>query len=400
MNANEPNCTLLGEDAICCKDSYQSGQGGQKECCVESWDKKLSEAKDKASVASATATAAENSFNHTIAWDTLLRKLVADAEAAHEKAKAVEAPLVLFDLNLGRLRANAENTRACLRIVLCELKKLLDGAWHLVKDPDDKNPDGKDPIYKDPDGKKKDGTLIHDLKKYIENLSAIDEKKRQEALGCITTYETKAREIDGLRADLLERLLKALRLAELIASWLELPPTSSPSAPPPPVVDGWGCKTGTEPGTETGKVEKQKIRSLSWQIEDLLQRIKGEVGKPDETKKDDCRSDPGKVYEHKLTDPPCGNWILKPRKPLLPICRKEPDAKEKTANQQDQKKPGGCEGNYYYGELLASLEKSKKAVEKYREQLAEDQKARDTENALAASLEAAVKAAKEAKEAK
>ena len=319
-----------GEKDHCCKDTT-SGDGRSEEC-LETWKKEFKLACNELLEASATATSAEGVYALAFIWEAKLKKWFENAEATHEKASSAYVELALFIKAVETLETNAACTSEALEALLCLVKKILDEVFKLLYEYEGLGT----------------SNLIHELKESIRCHKTLDEQKKQAALNCITTYESKVRAVYDLQAVIMNKMLEILHCANIVATAIGNAPNGA------------------------------KDFGLGWQLNDLHKRLIGESSS--EEKVQACQTD------QKGTNaiaPPCGVEISKPSKKILPIRKME--------DKMDSD---------YYDNLGKLKQAAETASTRYKDEVQAAREARDKVLARKTSLDAAIKAAEAAETAK
>jgi hypothetical protein len=346
---------LVGEDErACCDSNGEQQQPDHKPPgCVDSWEAELRKADNAYRIASAEAEKAGKAYDNASLWESRLKDWIDNADGADEKANKVADQLALFEAVVVRLETNSTHTAEGVEILLCLVKKIFDSVQDILR-----------LNVTEPQKKR----LLYTLKRYIECNPDLDEKKKQAALECIAPYEKAINVVNTKQDELLNKLLQMLSQADKVATALGIPDESSD--------------------------ESTKDLGLLWQIRDLLNRIKGESTASEKVDKCGCRCTDSPSDKPDEISPPCGEDILVPDQPLLPIKRQCPQDKMPQQQQADGT------GNDYYCELQRLLKEANARLTDSRDALAVAQKECDRKLARRNSLDAAKKAADEAKAAK
>jgi hypothetical protein len=333
-----------GENACCKEDAPWNPASGDG--CLASWREEIKTAANEYRRQSAQASKAEGIYTEALSWERKLWMWRDNADKAHEEAVLAEAELVLLFSATVRLEENTTHTRRTVQAVLCLLKRIFERI---------------DLLLYEVESNEESSNLLHKLKEFIRCSSKLDEQKKQAALECVATYEAKVRVINELQVSIMTKMLEILHLADLMVAYFSK--------------------------GEFG---------LSWQLNDLRRRMKGEASSTD--KADACQkgsaAKPGDKQGGQSNPPPCDPEIgkLPSDRFLLPIRR--------AASVEGGKNVRGESRQYYYGKLSELYEAAGKSTEDYKAQMDEARQARDQALARKNSLMEAIKAAEAAETAK
>jgi len=332
-----PNTTLLeGQERDCCKDDVTKPPSDQTETCVDGWEAKSKQAENDLKTASALKAKAEQAYKNASDWEGKLKAWKENAITANGKLLDVCSELSRWAPIVDRLGQNTEKTVEAIEALLCLVKKIFDDIDDVLRTSTS-------------DSVPKNKGKLQDLKEYLECDKGIKEEDKQKALASIAPYEKKMQDISALMENVLDKLLETFTDAALLAAKM----------------DG-----------------SQESPGLKWQIGDLDARLCGEKSSDQKVATCGCTCPDA---PEKPPGPPCGNDVSLPTPPtLLPII-----------DPQDPTK-----GSDYYVHLTALYAQATSDTAKYRTEMEAAKKASDAAAARKSSLDAAIKAAQDAKGAK
>ncbi|MCW5599974.1 hypothetical protein [Nitrosomonas sp.] len=249
------------ERDICCNEG-KPGVAVQPKDCVDVWKLKLNDAREAKETAFSKYDKAKKTYDSAASWKSKLKNWKESAENAHDKVIDAYQELNLFKEAVERTKT--VETAKAVKAVLCLVKSIFDDVDGLLRVSNEEPKGG-----------------IQELKHWIECDESLDANKKQKALNCIVPFEDQMKIVNGAQADLLTKLLEILKGANLLVAAVE--------------------KTGAE---EKG--------DITWQLEDLENRISGKTTYTARERKCGVKTEPS-------FEPPCESDIINPTKHYLPI---------------------------------------------------------------------------------